>query len=194
MSDFHPADRIEKWMNEAREHPHIKEPTAMALATSSENAMPSVRMVLCKEVTERGVVFYTNNSSQKGMELSINPHASVCFYWMPMMRQIRVTGNVTPVNKSEANEYFASRTRGKQIGAHASDQSQPLKSYEELLDRTQAIEKEFEGMEIPRPPYWSGWRIALDRVEFWQEGKYRLHEREVYVREAAGWNKILLNP
>lgn len=194
MMNHDPLSKMQQWLAEAKAHPQISEPTAMALATSDERSMPSVRIVLLKGLDENGVVFYTNNESQKGRELTVNPQASVCFYWMPMQRQMRVSGQVTPVSTQEADVYFAGRRRGSQIGAHASQQSQPLESFETLIQRTKALEEEYEGKEILRPQHWSGWRISLQRIEFWQEGEFRLHEREVYLRGAKGWQHSLLNP
>ncbi len=189
-----PIERMKQWLEDAANHPHIIEPTAMTLATAGKDGMPSVRTVLLKGFDEKGVVFYTNANSQKGKELAINPQASLLFYWMPLKRQIRVTGAVTPVIGAEADEYFASRSRGSQIGAHASDQSTELESYDTLTARTKKLEVEFEGKDVPRPEHWHGWRVRLRQIEFWQEGNFRLHERELYVNKGKGWEHTLLNP
>lgn len=186
--------KIEQWLADAKAHTEIIEPTAMTLATADEEGAPSARTVLLKGLDSTGAVFYTNANSQKGQELAINPQAALLFYWMPLKRQIRISGNVSPVMGDEADDYFASRRRGSQIGAHASDQSAPLESYEALMERTKQLEAEFDGTDVPRPAHWHGWRISLNRVEFWQEGDFRLHQREVYVPTGSGWEKTLLNP
>ena len=186
--------KIETWLEEAKAHPHIIEPTAMTLATADEHGFPSARTVLLKALDEKGAVFYTNGTSQKGKELAINPQASLLFYWMPLKRQIRISGVVEPVTEHESDAYFASRSRGSQIGAWASHQSAPLESYDALMQRTKELEAEFEGVEIPRPEFWHGWRVALNRVEFWHEGDFRLHRREVFTHKGSGWERELLNP
>ena len=143
-----PAQRLQQWLDEATAHPHIKEPTAMSLATATPKAEPSVRTILLKGLDERGLVFYTNNQSQKGQEISINPHACTNFYWMPLMRQVRVSGRLEAVQTSRSDEYFHSRSRESQIGAHASQQSSPLESYEALMERYHALSNEFEGKDF----------------------------------------------
>lgn len=188
------VEKIEEWLADAKAHPHINEPTAMTVATADANNFPSARTVLLKGLDEKGAVFYTNGTSQKGQELAINPQASLLFYWMPLKRQIRISGAVTIVSDAESDAYFASRRRGSQIGAWASDQSSPLASYESLMQRTKEFEAKFEGKDVPRPEYWHGWRVALSRVEFWNEGDFRLHERETFTREGNDWKRELLNP
>ena len=189
-----PLPKIQHWLAEAANHPDITEPTAMTVATADETGFPSARIVLLKILDAQGAVFYTNANSQKGGELLVNPQASLLFYWMPLQRQIRISGPVTPTNEEESDAYFASRRRGSQIGAWASQQSEPLESYETLMQRIKALEAEYEGQEIPRPPHWHGWRVALRKVEFWQEGEFRLHHRELYTRHGSGWEMGLLNP
>lgn len=192
MSDV--VAKIEEWLADAKAHPEITEPTAMTVATANADKFPSARIILLKGLDEKGAVFYTNANSKKGQELLINPQASLLFYWMPLGRQIRISGAVTPTTDTESDAYFSSRRRGSQIGAWASDQSAPLASYEALMERTKEYEAKFEGQDVPRPEHWHGWRVALSRVEFWQEGEFRLHRREVYTREASGWKHELLNP
>jgi len=191
-----PVERLQVWLAEAAEHPEIKEPTAMALATASADAMPSVRIVLLKEWDARGATFFTNNESQKGRELIENPQASLCFHWMPLQRQVRLSGKVVQVTAEESDAYFASRSRGSQIGAWASLQSRPLESREILVDRIAAVEARYEGREVPRPAYWGGWRLMPQRIEFWQEREFRLHEREVHYRDplSGQWQHQWLNP
>ena len=168
----------------------------MALATASAQGHPSVRMVLLKGFDERGFVFYTNTESRKARELAANPHAALCLFWQPLELQVRIEGPVQRVTDAEADEYYASRARGSRIGAWASRQSQPLASYEELMARVQEYEAQFTGDDIPRPPYWSGFRLDPQRIEFWQGRPSRLHERERFDRSAdgGGWNVQKLYP
>jgi pyridoxamine 5'-phosphate oxidase len=172
----------------------LHEPTAMALATASGDGRPSVRMVLLKEFDERGFVFYTNLGSRKAGELAANPFAALCFHWQPMEVQVRIEGRVEPVTTEEADAYYASRARGSRIGAWASKQSTRLDTYDTLAERVKEIEAEYEGKEIPRPPFWSGFRVVPERIELWFGRPSRLHERELYVRTDRGWTKELLYP
>ena len=171
----------------------LPEPTAFALATCADG-QPSVRMLLLKNVDETGFVFYTNFESRKGHELLANPKAAMCFHWQPLEIQVRVEGAVAPVETSEADAYFASRGRGSQIGAWASQQSR-LIGDEELLERRVAeFERKFEGAPVPRPSYWSGFRLLPQRIEFWKGMPNRLHRRELYVRGGAEWHVEILFP
>ena len=183
------------WLKEAHACPAITEPTAMALATATPKGAPSVRIVLLKEHNAQGFLFYTNLNSRKSGELKRNPQAALCFYWMPLERQVRVEGLVVQAKDAEADAYFASRPRARQIGAWASLQSQPLASREVLETRAEEIEERYAGRTIPRPPHWSGWRLVPERIEFWHNNPARLHEREVYSKDAAGqWQHGLLFP
>lgn len=170
------------------------EPTAFALATAGMDGAPSVRMLLLKHADTRGFVFYSNRESRKGTELRDRPRAAMCFWWGVVARQIRIEGIVEPVTDGEADAYFASRPRGSQVGAWASAQSRPLASRADLLERAAAVEAEYRGRAIPRPPHWSGWRLAPDRIEFWYGQENRLHERIEYRREAGGWVERILAP
>jgi pyridoxamine 5'-phosphate oxidase len=191
-----PFLRFGEWMERALAA-NVAEPTAMALATADAAGHPSVRMVLLKGFDERGFVFYTNLESRKGRELTENPHAALCIFWQPLELQVRIEGPVTAVSDAEADEYYASRARGSRIGAWASRQSQPLSSYDELMGRVQEYEARFAGDDIPRPPYWSGFRLDPRRMEFWQGRPSRLHERERFDRDpadAARWTVQNLYP
>lgn len=166
----------------------------MTLATATASGAPSARIVLLKAYDERGFVFYTNLTSRKGQEMIENPQASLLFYWPTLDQQIRIEGMLSRVTDAEADAYFASRERHRQAGAWASLQSQPLDSRETLLQRAEEIEKQYEGKDIPRPPHWSGTRLAPHKIEFWHQRDARLHEREVYTKTGHGWSHTLLYP
>jgi pyridoxamine 5'-phosphate oxidase len=176
----------------------LAEPTAMTLATATADGRPSARMVLLKGYDERGFVFYTNLESRKAREIAENPHAALCFFWQPFEVQVRVEGRVEPVSAEEADAYYASRPRGSRIGAWASEQSRPLDSYETLVARVAELEAQYgDAGEIPRPPFWSGWRVVPHRIELWFGRPSRLHQREVYTRadgDPPRWTKVLLYP
>jgi pyridoxamine 5'-phosphate oxidase len=174
----------------------IPEPTAFTLATVDGRGRPSARVLLLKGLDDVGFVFYTNFGSRKGHELIGNPFAAMCFHWSHLEVQIRVEGPVAPVTDAEADAYFASRPRGSQIGAWASRQSDVLPSAQELDERVARFEREFAGRDVPRPPHWSGFRLIPDRIEFWKNKPSRLHEREVYTRqaEAGRWRIERLYP
>jgi len=191
-----PFERFAELLSSARAvgAERLPEPTAFALATVGEGGQPSVRIVLLKAVDERGFVFYTNYESRKGRELVANPHAAMCFHWQPLERQVRVEGDAVPVSATEADEYFASRARGSQLGAWASFQSQVMASPDQLDARVREMERRYEGGPVPRPPHWSGFRIVPRRIEFWHGMPNRLHERRLYLREAGGWRVETLYP
>jgi pyridoxamine 5'-phosphate oxidase len=192
MSD-NPIQRFKELLAQA-EKLGIELPNAFALATSGNDHDTTVRMVLLKDVDERGLVFYTNLQSRKATQITDNPRASACFWWPPLKRQVRVDGPVELVSAQEADEYFASRPRGSQIGAWASPQSSELESRQQLLDAVAAMTEKFKDRPVPRPPSWSGYRLVPERIEFWKEQPDRLHEREVYTRVIDDWKFTLLAP
>jgi pyridoxamine 5'-phosphate oxidase len=166
----------------------------MTLATTTPEGRPSARAVLLKGLDERGFVFYTNLESRKSKELFASPHAALCFLWKSLNRQVRVEGRVELVGDEEADAYFASRPRDSQIGAWASDQSQPLASRAELERRVEEFSRRFGEAQVPRPPSWSGFRVVPQRIEFWQERPFRLHDRLLFIREGKEWRRELLFP
>ncbi len=191
--DFDPVAEFHAWFDEAKRTP-LKDPTAMALATVGSDGMPHVRMVLMKEFDRQGVVFFTNTTSAKAQDLQKNARASVCFFWETTRKQVRVQGSVTPVSVEEADAYFASRPRDSQMGAWASLQSQGMGSRAEFEQRLEEVRQLYKDQAIPRPPHWSGYRISLERVEFWIEKPFRLHDRFVYHKVGETWQKQLLYP
>jgi pyridoxamine 5'-phosphate oxidase len=165
-----------------------------ALATVGADGTPSVRVVLLKALDERGLVFYTNLESRKSRELRHNPAAAACFWWPQLQEQVRVEGTVEPISDAEADAYFATRPRGSQLGAWASRQSEPLDSREELVGRFFERMTEFKDSDVPRPPFWSGYRLVPQRVEFWYNRDDRLHDRRLYERKGDDWVETILQP
>ncbi|MCE3242966.1 MAG: Pyridoxamine 5-phosphate oxidase [Deltaproteobacteria bacterium] len=167
---------------------------AAAFATTGKDLQPTVRMLLLKDVDDRGLVFYTNLESRKGRQMNGNPRASACFWWPQLRQQVRFEGAVELVSERQSDEYFASRPPGSQIGAWASRQSSELSSREELIAAAESFAAKFNDLTVPRPPYWSGFRLLAERIEFWREQPDRLHDRELYTRQADGWVIRLLAP
>jgi pyridoxamine 5'-phosphate oxidase len=190
-----PIALFESWLAEARRS-EPNDPEAVCLATATPEGRPSARMVLLKGVDARGFVFYTNLESRKGRELAANPHAALCFHWKSLERSVRVEGPVERVSDAEADAYFASRTRGSRIGAWASAQSRPLEGRWALEKRVAEHTLRFGLGEVPRPPFWSGFRVLPERIEFWRGMPFRLHERRLFRRDEAGggWRVELLYP
>jgi pyridoxamine 5'-phosphate oxidase len=191
--DTDPLVLFREWLAEATQR-EPNDPTAMALATVGADGQPSARMVLLKGVDEQGFVFYTNLESQKAAELAANPRASLLFHWKSLRRQVRIEGTVTGVSDAEADAYFASRPRGAQIGAWASRQSRPLESRFALEKRVAEYTAKFGLGSVPRPAFWSGYRVTPERIEFWQDRPFRLHDRLLYTRVREGWRTDKLYP
>ncbi len=189
-----PIVLFRSWLDEAA-GTEPNDPNAVALATATRGGMPSVRMVLLKDVDDRGFVFYTNTQSRKGEQLAETRTAALLFHWKTLRRQVRVEGPVETVTDAEADAYFSSRARISRLGAIASDQSRPLPDRAELERRVAELERRYPGEEVPRPPNWSGYRVLPDMIEFWQDMPYRLHDRMVYRRESeVGWQIARLYP
>ncbi len=187
-----PLELFRLWLEEA-ERSEPNDPNAAALATSTLEGAPSVRMVLVKRADERGFCFFTNAESRKGMELQTNPRAAMCFHWKTLRRQVRVEGQVTQMEAAEVDAYFHSRSRNSQIGAAVSQQSRPLGSREELEESFRRFAQEYPG-EVPRPPHWCGFCVHAERIEFWIHGADRLHDRFLFTRESGAWNRTRLYP
>jgi pyridoxamine 5'-phosphate oxidase len=187
-----PVATFRVWLKDA-EAKELNDPNAVALATASRDGIPSVRMVLLKRVDEQGFAFYTNAESQKGVELAENPRAAMCVHWKSLRKQVRISGVVTELPPEDADAYFHSRSRLSQLAAAASEQSRVLESREVLEARVRALEGEFPG-EIPRPNYWKGYVLRPERIEFWQDGEGRMHDRFLFVKLAAGWQMERLFP
>lgn len=188
-----PFSLFSNWLNDAMAS-EPNDPTAMALATADADGMPNVRMVLLKGVEDGAFIFFTNFESNKGREILANPKAALCFHWKSLRRQVRVRGRVTPVTAADADAYFATRPRGSRIGAWASKQSRPLESRFALEKAVAAYGAKYAVGDVPRPDHWSGFRVAAEEVEFWRDGKFRLHDRVIFCRQGGHWEKTRLYP
>lgn len=188
-----PLERLRRWYHEAVRATEPR-PDALALATADQRARPSVRIVLVKRITDEGIVFYTDGSSRKGRELSVNPRAAASLYWPSLARQVRMEGPVRPVSAEESDAYWRTRPRDSRLSASVSSQSAPMASRAELSARRRALERELEGCEVTRPERWGGYLLRVEAIEFWSERPGRFHHRELFERRKVGWTRRLLQP
>lgn len=192
--DLDPIQQFRRWFEEAR-NAAVKEPNAMTLATVGADGQPSARLVLLKDVDGRGFVFYSNRNSRKAREIAANARVALVFWWEALERQVRIEGRAEPVSDDEADHYFASRPRQSQLGAWASQQSEPIPNRDTLLAAMNEVTDRYEGEKPPRPPSWGGWRVIPSAVEFWQGRPSRLHDRLVYTRQnESAWKIVRLSP
>ncbi|HEY1984161.1 MAG TPA: pyridoxamine 5'-phosphate oxidase [Terracidiphilus sp.] len=192
MDSEDPLELFVAWLKQAQES-EPSDPNAAALATSTPDGRPSVRMVLAKNIGGHPFCFFTNAESRKGIELAVNPQAALCFHWKSLRRQVRVEGIVSELEASDVDHYFHSRSRASQIGAAISNQSRVLPSREELEARVRQFSQQNPGV-IPRPAFWRGFRLSAERIEFWLDGANRLHDRLLFTRDGARWQKARLYP
>ena len=190
-----PIELFNTWMNKAKET-EPNDPNALSLATSDNKGSPSVRMVLLKDFSKNGFIFYTNLNSQKSLSLKENPKAEMCFYWKSLSRQVRINGEISQVSDKVADKYYNTRPYGARIGAWASKQSKVLQNRKELINSINEYKKKYnDEKNLPRPDYWSGWKLAPKNIEFWLRADNRIHERLKYSKDNNGnWNKLLLSP
>jgi pyridoxamine 5'-phosphate oxidase len=188
-----PVVQFRAWFRDALAA-DLHESNAMTLATTTPDGRPSARVVLLKGYDERGFVFYTNYEGRKAHELEANPLCALLFYWGELERQVRIEGRASRLSGEESDAYFTSRPRGNRLGAWASEQSRSVEDRSVLEERLRALEAEYEGHEIPRPPFWGGYRVEPYTIEFWQGRENRLHDRLVYLRNEGGWKIVRLQP
>jgi pyridoxamine 5'-phosphate oxidase len=188
-----PIEQFRIWFAEALAA-DLHEPNAMTLATATPDGRPSARIVLLKSFDERGFVFYTNYEGRKGRELEENQYCALVFYWGELERQVRIEGRAFRVSGEESEAYYRSRPQGSKLGAWASEQSRPVQDRRSLEKRLRELETRYEGREVPRPPFWGGYRVEPEEIEFWQGRENRLHDRLLYRRSDSGWDMMRLQP
>jgi len=193
-ADPSPIEQFRRWFDDALAA-DLHEPNAMTVATATPDGRPSARIVLLKGFDEQGFVFYTNYEGRKSSELETNPYAALVFYWGELERQVRIEGRVSRVSEAESDAYFAGRPRGSQLGAWVSEQSRPVEDRGALEERLRELQARYESREVPRPPFWGGYRVEPETIEFWQGRENRLHDRLRYRRsESGGWRRERLQP
>lgn len=188
-----PMDIFKRWLSDA-EKSESSYPNAFTFASVNSAGQPAARTLLLKGTDENGFIFFTNGESRKGDDIRANPKGAMLFYWKSLKRQIRIEGTIQKISAEESDAYFATRPRESQIGAWASAQSRPLSSYDDFLNKIESITQKYEGHPIPRPPYWTGYRLSPVHIEFWLEENFRLHRRFLYEKNNACWQMTLLNP
>lgn len=189
-----PFETFGQWL-EAAKVSEINDPNAMCLATADAQGRPSNRMVLLNGLDARGFIFYTNAESRKGRDLADNPYAALCFHWKTLRRSVRIEGRVEGVTDAESDAYYTSRPRGSRIGAWASQQSRRLPEFSDLEDAVKFYDEKFKDVEdVPRPEYWRGFRVLPEKIEFWQDGEFRLHRRHVFTQGRDGWQSHMVYP
>ena len=194
MNEDDPFIVFKQWMSEAEKN-EINDPNAVALATVNEFNQPDVRMVLLKEFNNNGFIFFTNLESKKGSDLKKIPKASMCFHWKSLLRQVRISGEISLISDKEADEYFNSRPYLSRIGAWSSNQSKPMETRDAFLNRIEKYKNKFTDQNnVPRPNHWSGFMLSPKRIEFWKDVKGRLHQRLEYLKELNSWKKNILYP
>jgi pyridoxamine 5'-phosphate oxidase len=192
MPEDDPIATLRAWLDEARAA--VPAPEAMTLATATPAGKPSARIVLLRSLDERGLIFFTNRTSRKGTELTANPRAAVAIHWWELGRQVRVEGGVEEVSREESAEYWKTRPRASRIAAWASPQSRTLADRAELDAHVAAVERRFEGADVPPPPFWGGYRLVPDSIELWTHRENRLHDRLLYSRVGSGWRRERIAP
>ena len=194
LNEKDPFQLFHTWMKEA-EQSEPNDPNALSLATVDSQGQPDVRMVLLKEVTNHGFIFYTNLSSKKGTDLKNNPKAAMCFHWKSLLKQVRIQGSVQLVDKITADQYFATRPYESRIGAWASSQSKVMQHRDEFEKKVEDFKKKYPNPnDVPRPTFWSGWHLNPSKIEFWMDMKNRLHQRLCYYKVESSWHKEVLYP
>ena len=194
MNEDDPYIVFNRWMSEAEKN-EINDPNAVALATVNESSQPDVRMVLLKEFNNNGFIFFTNLNSKKGADLNKIPKASMCFHWKSLLRQVRISGNISLISNNDADKYFNSRSYLSKIGAWSSNQSQPMETRDAFLAKIEEYKNKFpEQNNVPRPNHWSGFLLSPEKIEFWKDVEGRLHQRLEYLKVSNSWKKQILYP